>query len=110
MATEKKNAVEEKPVQVKVEPHVQPVKDQEVKIEKQVKPENDQEIKTELPVQEEKELKSEDVKVTDVTLKIKNISIKLPEDIHRKLKSKCAMDGESTGNVLKRLIDDYIRG
>jgi len=38
MATEKKNAVDEKPVQVKIEPHVQPVKDQEVKIEKQVKP------------------------------------------------------------------------
>ena len=43
-------------------------------------------------------------------VKIKNISIKLPEDIHRKLKAKCAMDGESTGNVLKRLIDEYIKG
>lgn len=110
MATEKKNAVEEKPVKLKVEPNIQLEKDQEVKIEVQVQPENDQEIKTESPVQEEKEPKSEDIKVTDKMVKIKNISIKLPEDIHRKLKSKCAMDGESTGNVMKRLIDDYIKG
>ncbi len=109
MATEKKIAVEEKPVQVKIEAHVAPVKDQEVKIEKQVQEEKDPEIKTELPVQEEKELKSGDVKVADAAVKIKNISIKLPEDIHRKLKSKCAMDGESTGSVLKRLIDNYIK-
>lgn len=96
MATEKKIAVEEKPVQVKIEPHVQPVKDQEVKIEKQV--------------QEEKDGKTEDAKEPVVEGKIKNISIKLPEDIHRKLKSKCAMDGMSTGSVMKRLIDDYIKG
>lgn len=110
MATEKKVVVEEKFVKLKVEPNIQLERDQEVKIEGQVQPENEQEIKTELPVQEDTGLKSEDVKVADTIVKIKNISIKLPEDIHRKLKSKCAMDGESTGSVMKRLIDEYIKG
>ena len=41
-------------------------------------------------------------------VKLKHLSIKLPENIHRKLKAKSALDGESTGNVLKRLINDYI--
>ncbi len=53
--------------------------------------------------------KKEDVKVADAVVKIKNISIKIPEDIHRKLKAKCAMEGQSAGNVLKRLIGDYIK-
>ena len=96
MVAEKKNVNEEKTALIKVEPHVQPVKDQEVKIGEQV--------------QEEKDLKPEDAKEPVVEGKIKNISIKLPEDIHRKLKSKCAMDGMSTGSVLKRLIDEYIKG
>lgn len=43
-----------------------------------------------------------------VPVKLKHLSIKLPEDIHRKLKAKSAMDGESTGNILKRLINNYI--
>ena len=43
-----------------------------------------------------------------IPVKLKHLSIKLPEDIHRKLKAKSAMDGQSTGNVLKRLINDYI--
>jgi hypothetical protein len=96
MATEKKAAVEEKPVKVQIEPSVQHVKDQEVKIGEQV--------------HEEKDGKSEDAKQPVVEVKIKNISIKLPEDIHRKLKSKCAMDGMSTGSVMKRLIDAYVKG
>lgn len=61
-------------------------------------------------VEEKKNEKVEDVKVTDAVMKIKNISIKIPEDVHRKLKAKCAMEGQSAGNVLKRLIDEYIDG
>ena len=98
MAIEKKNAVEEKPVE-KVEVQVQEEKDLKI-----------QEVKVDVPVQVEKNDLSDDVvKDADVKGKIKNISIKLPEDIHRKLKAKCAMDGESTGNVMKKLIDDYIK-
>ena len=43
-----------------------------------------------------------------IPVKLKHLSIKLPEDIHRKLKAKSAMEGQSTGNILKRLINDYI--
>ena len=110
MATEKKNAIVEKPGEKKVDVQVQPEKEQEVKIAVQVQPVKEHEVKIEKKVHEEKDGKTEDVKVVDAMVKIKNISIKLPEDIHRKLKAKCAMDGESTGNVLKRLIDDYIKG
>lgn len=99
MATEKKAAVEEKPVPDKVS--VQVLQDKDSK---------EKGLKVEIPVQEVKDLEPEDVKVADAIVKIKNISIKLPEDIHRKLKAKCAMDGESAGNVLKRLIDEYIKG
>lgn len=99
MATEKKAAVDEKPVPDKV--GVQVVQEKDSK---------DKGVKADVPAQEEKDLEPEDVKATHSVVKIKNISIKLPEDIHRKLKAKCAMDGESTGNVLKRLIDEYIKG
>lgn len=99
MAADKKNAIEEKPADKKIE-----VQDQ---LENAV---NDQVAEEVVPVQVGKDIKVEDVKVADTAEKIKNLSIKLPEVIHRKLKAKCAMDGQSTGNVLKRLIDDYIRG
>jgi hypothetical protein len=64
---------------------------------------------TEEKIEVQNGLKTKEVKVADVVVQIKNISLKLPENIHRKLKAKCAMEGESTGNVLKRLIDDYIK-
>ena len=41
-------------------------------------------------------------------VKLKHLSLKLDETTHRRLKAKSAMDGESTGNILKRLINDYI--
>ncbi len=68
---------------------------------------DDKSVDTKVDIQ--KDEKKEDVKVAETAVKIKNISIKLPEDIHRKLKAKCAMEGESAGNVMKRLIDDYIK-
>lgn len=98
MATEKKNAIEEKPVDKKIE-----VQDQ---LENAVKVQVVEEV---VPVQDGKDITAEDVKVADTVVKIKNLSIKLPEEIHRKLKAKCAMDGQSTGNVIKRLIDDYLK-
>jgi hypothetical protein len=50
-----------------------------------------------------------DVKKAAV-MKIMHITVKLPEDVHRNLKAKSALEGESTGNVLKRLIHQYIDG
>ncbi|EKD39359.1 MAG: hypothetical protein ACD_75C00434G0009 [uncultured bacterium] len=98
MATEKKNAIEEKPEVKKID-----VQDQ---LENAVKIQVVEEV---VPTQGGKDITAEDVKVVDTVVKIKNLSIKLPEEIHRKLKAKCAMDGMSTGNVIKRLIDDYIK-
>lgn len=95
MAAEKKKVIEENSVQAKTEAPVQP--------------QIDQEVKSEVIVKEEKDPKVEEGKVVDAVVKMKNISIKLPEDIHRKLKAKCAMDGESAGNVMKRLIAEYIK-
>jgi hypothetical protein len=60
--------------------------------------------------QKEAEKEFEKVPDTVAAVKMKTMSIKLPEDVHRKLKSKCALDGESTGNVMKRLINEYIAG
>jgi hypothetical protein len=63
-------------------------------------------------VVQQKEAEKEFEKVMDTVAagKVKTMSIKLPEDVHRKLKSKCALDGESTGNVMKKLINEYIAG
>jgi len=99
MAADKKNAIEEKPAVKKT--------DAQDQLENAV---NVQVVEEIVPVREGKDITAEDVKVADTVVKIKNLSIKLPEEIHRKLKAKCAMDGQSTGNVLKQLIDDYIRG
>lgn len=96
MATEKKPATEEKPVQVK--------------LDEQVSTEHAKEIKNDLHVQEEKRAEPKNSKATDVAVKIKNVTVKLPEDLHRKLKAKCALDGMSTGSVLRKLINDYING
>ncbi len=41
--------------------------------------------------------------------KLKSINIKLPEDVHRQLKSKSALEGESTAKVVSRLIDEYLK-
>lgn len=99
MATDKKIAIEEKPAVKKSDVQEQPEKDVKVQAVEEV-----------VPVPEEKKPSEAEVKLPDTVVKIKNLSIKLPEEIHRKLKAKCAMDGQSTGNVMKRLIDDYIRG
>lgn len=98
MAADKKNSIEEKPAVKKTD--VQDQLENAVKIPV---------VEEDVPVQEEKNIIAEDVELADTLIKIKNLSIKLPEEIHRKLKAKCAMDGQSTGNVLKQLIDDYIR-
>lgn len=95
MATEKKATAEEKSAQVK--------------LDEQVFTEQSKEIKTDLHVQEEKRTKPENTKAVDLAVKIKNVTLKLPEDLHRKLKAKCALDGMSTGSVLRKLIDDYIK-
>lgn len=42
-------------------------------------------------------------------IKLKSINIKLPEDVHRQLKSKCALEGESASKVVTRLIDEYVK-
>ncbi len=99
MAADKKNAIEEKPAVKKIDVQDQPENAVKVQVTEE-----------DVPVQEEKEPRDAEVKIPDTAVKIKNLSIKLPEEIHRKLKAKCAMDGQSTGNVIKRLIDDYIRG
>lgn len=95
MATEKKAAAEEKSVQVK--------------LDEQVLNDQAKEVKPDLHVQEENGREPENIEAADVAIKIKNVTLKLPEDIHRKLKAKCALDGMSTGSVLRRLIDDYIK-
>jgi len=58
-----------------------------------------------------KEERVEDIKPAEVTVagKLKSINVKLPEDVHRKLKAKVALEGENSGNVLKRLIDEYLK-
>lgn len=70
---------------------------------------------TDKPVEIKKEEKVEDIKPVEVmdtvqvAVKLKSINVKLPEEIHRKLKAKVALEGENTGNVLKRLIDEYLK-
>jgi hypothetical protein len=93
MATEKKNVVEEKQVQEKVGIQGQFEKN-----------------KVEVLEQEKDVLKTEADNATESKEKVKNISVKLSENIHRKLKAKCAMEGEGTGDMLKRLISNYING
>ena len=64
---------------------------------------------TEKPVDVTKEEKKGTPESTDTQIKLKSINIKLPEEVHRKLKSKAALEGESTAKVVRRLIDDYIK-
>jgi len=63
----------------------------------------------EKPVEVKKEEKVECLDQAGTTIKLKSINIKIPEDLHRKLKSKSALEGESTGSIMKRLIADYIK-
>ena len=37
-------------------------------------------------------------------VKLKHLTIKLPEDLHRKLKSKAALEGENVKNIMQRLV------
>lgn len=64
---------------------------------------------TEKPVDVTKEEKKGSPETTDTQVKLKSINIKLPEDVHRQLKSKAALEGESTAKVLRRLIDEYVK-
>lgn len=59
-------------------------------------------------IEVKKEEKVECLNQVDTSIKLKSINIKIPEDLHRKLKSKSALEGESTGSIMKRLIADYI--
>ncbi|MDD2463144.1 MAG: plasmid partition protein ParG [Desulfobulbus sp.] len=56
-----------------------------------------------------KEEKKGTPETPDTQVKLKSINIKLPEEVHRKLKSKAALDGESTSKVVTRLIDEYVK-
>ena len=42
------------------------------------------------------------------TVITKQLSIKLPEDVHRKLKSKVALEGGSAIQVVTRLVMEYV--
>lgn len=64
---------------------------------------------TEKPVDVTKEEKKGSPETTDTQVKLKSINIKLPEDVHRQLKSKAALEGESTAKVVRRLIDEYVK-
>lgn len=64
---------------------------------------------TEKPVDVTKEEKKGSPETTDTQVKLKSINIKLPEDVHRQLKSKAALDGESTSKVVRKLIDEYVK-
>lgn len=64
---------------------------------------------TEKLVDVTKEEKKGSPETTDTQVKLKSINIKLPEEVHRKLKSKAALDGESTSKVVTRLIDEYVK-
>ncbi len=64
---------------------------------------------TEKPVDVTKEEKKGSSETVDTQVKLKSINIKLPEDVHRKLKSKSALEGESTAKVVRRLIDEYVK-
>lgn len=64
---------------------------------------------TEKPAEVIKEGKREAVVSPDTQDKLKSINIKLPEDVHRQLKSKAALEGESTAKVVRRLIDEYVK-
>ena len=64
---------------------------------------------TEKVVDVTKEEKKGTPETVDTEIKLKSINIKLPEDVHRQLKSKCALEGESTSKVVTRLIDEYVK-
>lgn len=64
---------------------------------------------TEKPVDVTKEEKKGSPETTHTQVKLKSINIKLPEDVHRHLKSKAALEGESTAKVVRRLIDEYVK-
>lgn len=64
---------------------------------------------TEKPGDVTKEEKKGSPETTDTQIKLKSINIKLPEEVHRKLKSKCALEGESAAKVVTRLIEEYVK-
>ena len=64
---------------------------------------------TEKPASVTKEESKGSPEITDTQVKLKSINIKLPEDVHRQLKSKAALDGESTSKVVTRLINEYVK-
>lgn len=56
-------------------------------------------------------VQSQTASETDIskeTIKTKQLSIKLPENIHRKLKAKVALEGESAIKVVTRLVMNYV--
>ena len=63
----------------------------------------------EKPVNVIKEDKKGSPETADKQTKLKSINLKLPEDVHCQLKSKVALEGESTAKVVRRLIDEYLK-
>ncbi len=41
-------------------------------------------------------------------VKLKHLTIKLPEDTHRKLKAKAALEGENVKNLMQKLVLEYV--
>lgn len=64
---------------------------------------------TEKPADVTREEKKGSPEANNTPGKLKSINIKLPEDVHRQLKSKSALEGESTAKVVSRLIDEYLK-
>jgi len=40
----------------------------------------------------------------------KQLNIRLPESLHRELKAKCALEGESVAGTIERLVRAYLTG
>ena len=40
----------------------------------------------------------------------KQLNIRLPENLHRELKAKCALEGESVAGTIERLVRAYLTG
>ena len=62
-------------------------------------------------VTEKKSIKPETIKSTETTTtteKTKHLTLKIPENLHRRLKAKIAMEGGNAKSVLNRLITEYV--
>jgi predicted HicB family RNase H-like nuclease len=42
--------------------------------------------------------------------KLKQITVRLPDELHRKMKAKCALEGKAIGEVFIELVRKYVEG